>query len=217
MAVSSSFVQKSRLLAAVGIELCVALEFDRGLATSTPERFVREVLVEGLAAAEVVVGHDFAFGKDRGGNVSVLRELGSQFGFDVTQTCAVRDESGLPYSSTRARNHLTNGELRLAARILGRPWVVEGRIGETRSSHIDARCAAGMLICADYLAPGAGLYSVQVTAGNGYRRKAIASVMPGVNCSWLELHFHDDAHDLSGRRLSVEFLDVLHTYCASAG
>jgi riboflavin kinase / FMN adenylyltransferase len=205
------FTNKTHCLAALGVDLCVTLNFDRVLAAMAPERFVREVLLDGLGASQVVVGYDFSFGSDRTGNASLLRRLGTLHGFSVTEAAAVLDEGGQPYSSTRIRRHLLDGEPRLAARLLGRPWTVEGRMNNAACTDLDSKRFGASMDCGDFLQPASGVYSVQVSNGAGGRVAATAIVAPPRNSerSWLRLHLPDHNHDVTGEHCAVEFMDML--------
>src|SRR5215475_9846344 len=77
------FRAKARLLAETGIDTLYAIAFDASIAKRTAEDFVRDVLVDGLGVRTIIVGGDFRFGKGRTGDVGVLRELGTRYGFGV--------------------------------------------------------------------------------------------------------------------------------------
>jgi len=117
--------QKLELLAATGfVDTTCVLTFDEARSREPAEEFVRDVLVEGLRAALVVVGVDFHFGYRRHGNVRLLEQMGGELGFEVLGLGLVPaegDPSGLPYSSTRIRELLAAGDVAGAARLLGRP------------------------------------------------------------------------------------------------
>src|SRR5688500_3970653 len=86
--------QRLELLASTGADFTVVIEFDEARSHETAEDFVRDVLVEFLHARAVVVGHDFHFGHNRGGNVPMLQRMGADLGFDVLGIMLVADDDG---------------------------------------------------------------------------------------------------------------------------
>ncbi len=200
--------EKARLLAGLGIQGVAAVTFDRALTQMSADEFARRILMARLALSHVVVGADFRFGHDRGGDPDSLRALGLQ----VTVVPAVVDETGHPYSSTRARQHLVEGRPRAAAAILGRPWAVEAVVeeGDRRGRTIGfptANLRLGRLI-----APARGVYAVRCTWDGG-AADGVANFgrRPTVNDrgDLLEVHLFDVAPDLYGRPLRVELIEFL--------
>ena len=124
--------QKLEQLATTGVDLTLVVPFDEVRAMEPAEKFVAEVLVGCLGANLVVVGEDFHFGHQRLGNVALLRDMGSQMGFDVLGLGLV-GLSGSPardheqVSSTFIRRALARGDLERANTMLGRPYEGSGR------------------------------------------------------------------------------------------
>ena len=121
---------KLELLRETGLDAVLVLPFTRQLASWAPERFVEQVLVDTLAAAAVVVGHDIRFGAHNSGDLSTMRRLGAEHGFEVL---VLDDVSGVPdpsrrWSSTWVRELLQRGDVVTAAEILGRPHRVTGSV-----------------------------------------------------------------------------------------
>ncbi len=133
------------LLEQTGLDGVLLVTYTLDFARQTPEEFVRRYLVEGLHARTVVVGRDVRFGRDNGGDLRAMTELGRRHGFDVE---VVEDETADPtvgdghtadplrrrWSSTWVRELLAEGDVRQAARVLGRPHRVRGIV-----VHGDAR------------------------------------------------------------------------------
>jgi len=136
--------QKLELLAGLGtIDTCLVLAFDEARSKETAEEFVLDVLVERLRARLVVVGADFHFGHRRAGNVAMLESMGSSLGFEVVGLGLVAPdgESTAPYSSTRVRAALAEGDVVSAANLLGRPHAVRAVAAEADDVAVDAdRC-----------------------------------------------------------------------------
>ncbi|GAA4401549.1 bifunctional riboflavin kinase/FAD synthetase [Fodinibacter luteus] len=114
------------LIAEMGIDGLLVLDFTAEFAKQTPEDFVRAVFVRGLDARCVVVGMDTRFGYRNAGDVGTLADLGEQFGFEVIALDDVGN--GERFSSTVVRAHLRAGEVAEVARILGRPHRVVGTV-----------------------------------------------------------------------------------------
>lgn len=125
--------QRLELLAEAGVDRTLVVRFDQDRARETAADFVSEVLVGCLHTRAVVVGHDFHFGYKRQGNVPFLVTQGADHGFDVLglHLTASGDDA---VSSTRIRSLLTDGDVRRAAAMLGRPHEVRGVV-----EHGDAR------------------------------------------------------------------------------
>jgi riboflavin kinase/FMN adenylyltransferase len=119
---------KVRALRDLGLADRVAvLPFNRQLAGMAPEDFVRELLADGLGARQVVVGHDFSFGRGRSGTLADLERLGGVHGFGVEAVPEQRLGEAV-LGSTAVREALAAGDLERAAELLGRPYRLCGRV-----------------------------------------------------------------------------------------
>ncbi|MEM8998362.1 MAG: riboflavin biosynthesis protein RibF, partial [Acidobacteriota bacterium] len=119
--------QRRRLLEEIELDALLIVEFDREVANTEPEAFVRRFLHRSLAVEEVYVGSEFAFGKDRQGDVGTMKRLGDELGFDVI---GVDEElyRGDVISSTRIRQAVVEGRLDEALDMLGRPYGLYGKV-----------------------------------------------------------------------------------------
>jgi riboflavin kinase/FMN adenylyltransferase len=210
------FRVKARLIEELGVELLFNIHFDLAFAAKTAGGFVREVLVDGLAARHVAVGYDFVFGHRRQGTAAFLAESGRTLGFGVSVVAPAEGPAGEVYSSTRIREHLTRGEPVQAAALLGRAWEIDGRVeqGDRRGRTIGFPTAN--LSLDDYLRPAAGVYAVRAGVEHEGRtawHDAVANLgrRPtfGGEDLRLEVHLFDFAGDLYGRHLRVAFVDYL--------
>ncbi|HSD67593.1 MAG TPA: bifunctional riboflavin kinase/FAD synthetase [Vicinamibacteria bacterium] len=123
----TTLAQKEELLAGLGASRLAVLPFDASVAGLSPEAFARGVLQETLGARDVFVGEAFRFGHRREGDARRLAELGARLGFTVRAVPAVL-EQGSPVSSSRVRDALASGDVRMARALLGRPYFVDGRV-----------------------------------------------------------------------------------------
>lgn len=119
---------RARLLRAMGFDGVVEQGFSRNFAEMSAEDFVQQIIMRGLGAVHVVAGHDFHYGKGRGGTPQTLEEAGRRAGFSVSLVDALSDEGGVPISSSRIRELLADGDLAEASGLLGYRYSVEAEI-----------------------------------------------------------------------------------------
>jgi riboflavin kinase/FMN adenylyltransferase len=206
------------LLAEAGIDIAVVEPFTREFAAIEAETFVRRVLAHDLAAADVVVGYDFSFGRGRAGNVERLGELGRELGLGVAVIPPVSVD-GLPCSSTRVRELCAAGEVAAAAHLLGRPVEVEGRVvrGAARGRALGFPTAN--VVPEGELVPKLGIYAGQARILDGAEAGEVrpAALSIGRNPTFtgpeapvsVEAYLLDYDGDLYDRRLRLELLDRL--------
>ncbi|HTY02818.1 MAG TPA: bifunctional riboflavin kinase/FAD synthetase [Rhodocyclaceae bacterium] len=123
----TSLREKLDLLECCGVERAYVLHFSRKLASLTAEEFVSRVLVGGLAVRHLIIGDDFRFGRGRGGDFSMLQQAGIEHNFGVEAMHTI-DIDGERVSSSAVREALAAGDLEHAARLLGRPYNISGRV-----------------------------------------------------------------------------------------
>lgn len=207
--------QKSSLLRALGVELLVTLEFDSELASLSPENFIRRVLLP-MHSATVFVGQAFKFGVGGSGSASTLREFGARLGFDLHEVMSV-ELGGSKVSSTRIRTELDLGDVRSAAKLLGRSHSVVGEIehGRKLGRTLGFPTANFSRSSEGYL-PVDGIYAGYLTA-DGVRYPAAHSV--GVNDSIAEVPRLLESHvlgrddlDLYGKICTAEFVDQVRPW-----
>jgi riboflavin kinase / FMN adenylyltransferase len=204
-----SLDRRLELLADAGAEAVVVEPFTRELAALSPDAFVDDIILGALRARAVVVGYDFNYGQSRTGTIDTLSAHGQRAGVEIAIVPAV-EVAGEVASSSRIRGYLRTGELAAAARLLGRPWDVDGVVvhGAKRGRAIGVPTAN---IAADIALPIApGIYAVTLAA-EGVTRAAVASL--GTNPTFveqgaltLEVHVLDWEGDLYDRRVRVTFV-----------
>ncbi|MDA0228965.1 MAG: bifunctional riboflavin kinase/FAD synthetase [Proteobacteria bacterium] len=205
---------KLREIAKLGVDILYLLKFDQNMAALTAADFIDRLLVDGLGVSHVIVGYDFAFGRQRGGNFALLQEHAVSGGYRVTQVSVAGTDEG-KYSASEARARLRAGDVVGAAQILGRPWEIEGRVqhGEHRGRKLGF--ATANLAVAGTLHPAHGVYALWVGidrgAGDGLVWwPAVANLgrRPTFdeNELLLEVHVLDFDGDLYGQRLRAQFV-----------
>jgi riboflavin kinase/FMN adenylyltransferase len=206
--------RKLELIAATGVDVTVVQPFDPAFAARTPGQFVDEVLVGGLGARRICVGHDFTFGKKRSGTTDTLHELGRRHGFEV-EVVAPISVDGMVCSSTKVREFVLEGRVDGAHVILGRPFEVEGEVvrGDGRGRTIGVPTAN--LRPDTELIPKNGVYAGWAELlSSGSRHPAAINV--GTNPTFagerpvlVEAHLLDVDRDLYGARLRLGFVERL--------
>ena len=199
-------------LRACGIERVFVLHFDRHLSQLAPEDFISQVLVEGCRMRWLVVGDDFRFGARRAGDVELLRARAAAGGYEVAQLAPVLLEDQR-VSSSAVRAALARGDLAQAARMLGHPYRISGRVIHGAKLGRQIGFPTLNLRLAHKRPAVHGIYAVRVH-GLGRPRPGVASagLRPTVDQSgrWLlEVHLFDFADDVYGRLVQVEFLQKL--------
>ncbi|MDR2124779.1 MAG: bifunctional riboflavin kinase/FAD synthetase [Desulfovibrio sp.] len=165
--------------AQLGLDAALVLPFTRELAAMQPEAFVRAVLLEAMHTRALVVGYDYAFGRDRRGNAALLNELGRRYGFCVEEAPALL-KGEEPVSSTRIRTLLREGDVAGAARLLGRHYSAEGIVvhGKARGGSLLGFPTANLSPDAGILLPRHGVYAVTVEIGSRAEKQTGATNFP---------------------------------------
>jgi riboflavin kinase / FMN adenylyltransferase len=208
----TSLDQRQRLFAEAGADAMLVFRFDADLAAVAAADFVTDWLVRRIGAAGVVTGEDFTFGKARSGDVAALKLLGQANRLSVDAVRPVGDDSA-PVSSSRIREALRAGDCEEAARLLTRPFAIEGVVehGDKRGRTLGyptANVALGA-----YLRPRFGIYAVRGRLDDGRVVDGVASL--GVRPMFdpprelLETFFFDFDEDLYGRTIEVALISFL--------
>src|SRR5688500_9884325 len=158
--------QKLDALARAGIQGAAVVKFTRDMSQWEPEKFVRSVLVEWLRVAEVWVGADFLFGRDRSGNFSLLRSLGAQHGFRAEKIDSIRYKDFI-VSSTRIRRLVSEGRVDEAGALLGHHYAIEGLVVEGAKRGREIGFPTANLATENELLPPHGVYATAVTIDGG--------------------------------------------------
>lgn len=203
--------QRERLFGHAGADAMLVFRFGAELASTTAGDFVGKLLAQQLGAAGVVTGEDFTFGKGRGGNAEVLRELGAECGI-IAETVAPVLLDGKRISSGWVREALQAGDPGTATKLLTRPFAIEGAVvhGDKRGRALGWPTANVEL--GNYLRPAYGIYAVRVTLDDGTEHDGVASL--GVRPTFdpprelLEAVLFDFDGDLYGHTIEV----ALHHY-----
>ncbi len=170
----TSMPHRLALLAEMGVDVAVVLDFTRELAAVTAEDFLSRVLVGGLGVKGIVIGHGSAFGRNREGNEEFLRRRASEFKLEV-RTVGAAFVEGAPVSSTRLRQAVLSGNLALAEKLLGRPFSLLGTVvsGDRRGRELGFPTAN--LDLHHEVMPPDGVYIAEARVGED-RHPALVSI-----------------------------------------
>jgi riboflavin kinase/FMN adenylyltransferase len=203
--------QKLATLESLGIQLAIVIPFDLELAHMSAHDFAIDILWGRLGLEEIYVGPNFAFGHRREGSFNLLREIGAEKGFAVGRIRQVQFR-GNRVSSTSVRQALLSGQVALARRLLGRPYVLAGEVVHGTATGSGLRVPTANLRSENELIPRRGVYVTRLTV-EGNRRGSVTNIgvrptVTGFDSSAplaIESHVLDFNQDLYGRRVILEF------------
>ena len=206
-------VEKKEILAETGLDYAVFLAFSAALSRYSPRRFVEEILIGCLRVDELVIGHDHGFGRGRSGDVTLLREIGTELGFAVDVVEPVLIE-GTAVSSSLIRQAVSEGRLEAARTRLGRPYSARGVVvrGEQRGRDLGFPTANLSIDATEKLLPPSGIYAVRGVLKRGVFAGALhlgpRPTFQGSPPS-IELYLLDFDGEIYGEEVRVDFFRFL--------
>lgn len=210
---------KKKVMKALKVDIMVVVNFTSNFARMSPEKFIKDVICGRLNAAKVVVGGDFRFGRSRKGTVSLLKTMSKEHGFKVYTVPAARF-GGEKVSSTRIRKAILSGNVKEAARLIGRYYTITGKVmrGDGRGKRLSFPTANIKMDSRAALKPG--VYKVRVdingvmysgVANVGYKptfRKIKTRKISGKK-PLVEVHVFRFSGNLYGRMIGVSFIEYI--------
>jgi riboflavin kinase/FMN adenylyltransferase len=203
--------EKEALIAAAGIDCLVIIPFTREFAQRSAREFVAEVLVERLEVRTIIIGYDYAFGRNREGGTELLSELGREYGFEVEVLLPIGD-SGHVFSSSEIRRMVREGEVNRVVPLLGRHFSLGGRVvhGHGRGKVLGFPTAN---VVSDHeLIPADGVYAVKVLiAATLFDGACNIGTKPtfGEEARTIEVFLFNFDDVLYGRELRIFFIERL--------
>jgi riboflavin kinase/FMN adenylyltransferase len=202
--------ERIRLISDMGVALMIVSDFTQEIADIPAEEFVQKILLNKLKMCKIYVGYDYAFGKDRTGNIELLKNMSITDGFKVEVISPVKIDNEI-VSSTRIRYFLAQGNITKANAFLGRRYTVKAKVihGDKRGrilGYPTANC-----ICEEnILLPLVGVYVVQVNIDNiwygGIANIGYAPTFRGEELKF-EIHILDFDKKIYGKEIEVAFID----------
>lgn len=208
---------KLAALSSIGIDRVVVEHFNSAFARLTPEEFVSEIIVKRLNAKWILIGDDFCYGAKRAGNFTSLKAAGQQYGFEVSSIQTIL-ENGERISSSALRTALANGDMKLAEKLLGRPYGISGHVIHGQQLGRQLGFPTLNLAVANHLhhrkPATTGIFTAQVLGLDEKPLAAVASlgVRPTVEDQGrvlLETHVFDYQQDVYGKIITVELLEKI--------
>ncbi len=203
--------KKARLLAESGIQVLFVLPFNRDVAGMSREAFVEEIVANRCRAQEVVVGHDFRFGKGAEGNFEFLQTFCSERGIGVGQVAPVQVD-GERVSSTLVRECLLQGDIDRAALLLGRRYSIAGQVLRGRGIGAQLGFPTANIKPHHTAVPAQGVYAARATLkGVSYPAAVNIGIAPTFSHTepTIEAHILDFSRDIAGGGIELEFFQRL--------
>lgn len=213
--------QQSEILEKLGLDMLLYLPFTLELAGYSPEKFVKNILVDIFHVNEVIVGFNYTFGFKGAGKPELLKELGKKYGFSVTIIPPFTYEEEV-VSSSKIRNLLVQGNIEVATKMLGYYPQFDGIViqGEKRGRQIGFP-TANIGINPAYVIPGKGVYAAITTVdGKDYPSVVNIGSKPTFHEEFpisIESHIINFTGDIYGKELRLHFLEKIRDEKKFAG
>ena len=204
---------KIALIRDLGVEHLLVINFDKKFAATPPENFIEQLVIHSRPLREICVGHEWSFGKDRRGNLDLLKKLGAQFDFDVVGIPPVK-VNGAVVSSTAIRQAVEKGDFAKAAAMLGRDYTVLGTVKAGDKLGKKLGYPTANLSAHSEQFPPNGVYLVEAriqgvfyhgVVNLGYR----PTISSGKSERVLEIYLLDFDRDIYGENVEVRFVRYL--------
>jgi riboflavin kinase/FMN adenylyltransferase len=207
--------RKLELLDGAGLDAVLVLPFTPDMAAMSPERFLREILLPASGNAVLVIGFNFALGRDRAGDFAALRRMGADMGFSVT-TAPAYAVGGEIVSSSLIRGYIRAGNMEAAGAALGRPHSIDGEVVEGARRGRLLGFPTANLRCGDAMPPPPGVYATWAERLSRRGEKPLMSVTSvGTNPTFggetltVEVHVFNFTDNIYAERLRVHCIRKL--------
>lgn len=209
----TSMREKLALLESCGVDRTYVCRFDRKLAALSADGFIDDILLRGLGVRHLIIGDDFRFGHGRSGDFAMLERVGAEKGFTCEAMHTV-EVDGERVSSSAVRAALADGDLEHAARLLGRPYVIAGRVVHGGKIGRQLGFPTANIQLKRKRLPLTGVFAVTVSGLDKRQLPGAASlgVRPTLGAGLkpvLEVHLFDFAREIYGAHVTVHFLHKL--------
>ena len=206
------YEQKNELIERTGIDVLICIPFTREFASLSAAAFIKDLLVAKIGMRVIVVGKDYTFGKNREGNLSVLKSYASELGYEVIVAEWIKAEREVAdrISSTKIRELIMAGEVEPARKMLGRHYQIRGLVvkGRDRGGKLLGIPTANINL-QDELCPKTGIYAVTVEY-NQQLYKGVANI--GYSPTFddhqftVEVHLLNFSENIYGQKIRVNFI-----------
>jgi riboflavin kinase/FMN adenylyltransferase len=201
--------EKVQALLAAGVNRVLCLQFNDELRQLSADAFIEKVLVGGLGIRHLVVGDDFRFGCDRRGDFTLLQQAGNAFGFEVSDSVTLNVD-GERVSSTRIRQLLEAGDFSGAEKLLGHPYIINGRVAYGKQLGRQLGVPTANVHLRRYRSPLHGVFAVSTRFCDGSVHQGVANIgvrptVNGVSKPLLEVHLFNFSRMVYGEMIDVSF------------
>ncbi len=207
------YEQKKELIAQMALDVLICIPFTHEFAAISARSFVEDLLVRRVGMSAIVVGRDYRFGRHREGDITMLKSLGKEIGFDVSiaEWIHLPQQASHRISSTRIRQLVGEGRLIESRQMLGRHYQIRGRVirGRNRGGKLLGFPTANIELI-DELCPKTGIYAVTVE-WNGRDFPGVANI--GYSPTFddhlftVEVHIMDFNQDVYGETIKINFIE----------
>jgi len=205
--------QKSELIERSGMQVLICISFTKQFASLSAEDFIKNLLIDKIGMKAIIVGGDYTFGKNREGNLAVLKSFASQLDYEVIVADWIKAARNVSarISSTKIRELVMAGEIKPARKMLGRHYQIRGLVvkGRDRGGKLLGIPTANINL-QDELCPKTGIYAVTVEYHNRlYRGVANIGYSPTFNDNefTVEVHLLDFSENIYGEKIRVNFIE----------
>lgn len=206
------YEQKTELIERAGIDVLICIPFTLEFASLPAEAFIKDLLVAKIGMQAIIVGEDYTFGKNREGDLTVLKSYASQMGYEVIVADWIKSPRNVSdrISSTKIRELVMAGEVEPARKMLGRYYQIRGLVvkGRDRGARLLGVPTANIKL-QDELCPKTGIYAVTVDYNNRlYKSVANIGYSPTFddNEFTVEVHLLDFAENIYGEKIRINFI-----------
>lgn len=207
--------QKIELIEKSCIDVLLCLPFDKAFAAMTAREFIEDLLVNKIGMKAIIIGADYSFGKNRSGNIEMLKKEGERLGFQTIISPWINDTGDQKerISSTRIRDIVMEGSVEQAIKYLGRHYQIRGKVikGRKRGGAKLGFPTANIKLH-DELCPKIGVYAVTVeTVKGNFLGVANIGFSPtfGDQMFTIEVHILDFEDDIYDTRIRVNMVERL--------
>lgn len=205
--------EQAAVAKAMGMDVLLQITLTEAVRSMEPEAFVKEILCDRLRAKLLVTGEDFRFGKDRAGDVALLRMLSGEYGYRLICVPKV-EEGGARVSSTRIRKLLSEGAMEEANALLGQPYFVQGTVvhGKQLGRNLGLP-TANVLPGKEKLLPSYGVYATRTKVEDkiysGVTNVGLRPTVKDEKVVSVETFLMDFSGELYGKTVTTEFLHFI--------
>ncbi len=207
------YEQKKELIERSGIDVLICVPFTKKFAALSAEEFIKDLLIDKIGMKAIIVGGDYSFGKNREGNLALLKSYASKLDYEVIVAEWIKATRNAPdrISSTRVRNLVMAGEIESARKMLGRHYQIRGMVvkGRDRGGKLLGIPTANINLH-DELCPKTGIYAVTVEYNNKlYKGVANIGYSPTFNDNefTVEVHILKFNENIYDQKIRVNFIE----------